>query len=211
MVKPIRCGMVNCYIVTDGGDSGILVDTGRRESLRAVMKACAPYKIRLIVLTHGHYDHTENAARLSDRFGAPIAMHADDVDLVASFGSQPMSASNALGRMILSVSLMESKRRKTSPFAPSVFLKDGDDLSRYGVPAKVIGLPGHTRGSIGLDVAGKELIAGDALLNMLFPSVSPLRHDETAALSSARKIAALGERTVYFGHGRPMRNRDWVK
>lgn len=35
MVRQVRCGMVNCYIVSDGA-AGILVDTGRRESLPAV-------------------------------------------------------------------------------------------------------------------------------------------------------------------------------
>jgi len=175
------------------------------------LKACAPYKIRLIVLTHGHYDHTENAAALSEHLGAPIAMHADDAGLIESFTNQPLQAKGALGKMILSVSRLEASRRKASAFTPSVFLKDGDDLSGYGVPARVVGLPGHTRGSIGIDVGGKELIVGDALMNMLFPAVSPLRHDEAAALESAQKIASLGERTVYFDHGRPSRNRKWVK
>ncbi|HEY8424174.1 MAG TPA: hypothetical protein VIL23_05420 [Clostridia bacterium] len=39
-----------------------------------------------------------------------------------------------------------------------------------------------------------------------------MRHnDKTAALDSAKKITALGERIIHFGHGKPAKNRIWVK
>jgi len=90
-------------------------------------------------------------------------------------------------------------------------LKDGDDLTGYGIKAKVIGLPGHTKGSIGIDIDEKEVIVGDALMNIFQPTVSLLYNDEKMMLNSAKKIAELGERTVYFGHGKPLQNKVWVK
>ena len=173
MVQRIKCGFVNCYIVSDG-DSGILVDTGKKDNLDAVVKACKPYKIKLIVLTHAHCDHAENAADLSKILGAPIAMHKDDVNLIESNNNQSLKAKAFLGKIILSASLKEFSRSKMKAFTPSVFLKDGDDLTEYDISAKVIGLPGHTKGSIGVDVDGKELMVGDALMNMFYHNVAML-------------------------------------
>jgi len=155
MVQRIKCGNVNCYIVSNGA-SGILIDTGKEGYLDAVIEACKPYKIKLIVLTHGHFDHTENAAALSELFEAPIAMHKDDVDLIESYKNQPLSAQNFLGKMILSATHINFSKSEMRPLTPSVFLKDGDDLSKYGISAKVIGLPGHTKGSIGIDIDEKR-------------------------------------------------------
>ena len=48
-------------------------------------------------------------------------------------------------------------------------------------------------------------------MNMFYPSVSLLYHDKEVMLKSAEKISKLGERTIYFGHGKPLSNRIWVK
>ena len=34
--------------------------------------------LRLIVLTHGDYDHAGNAAYLREKYGSKVAMHRDD-------------------------------------------------------------------------------------------------------------------------------------
>jgi len=193
------------------GDSGILIDTGKKDYLDTVVEACKPYKIKLIVLTHAHCDHAENVADLSEMLGAPIAMHKDDVNLIESNNNQSLEAKAFLGKIILSASLKEFSRSKMKAFTPSVFLKDGDDLVEYGISAKVIGLPGHTKGSIGVDVDGKELMVGDALMNMFYPTVAMLYNDEKAMKDSAKKITGLGERIIYFGHGKPVQNKAWVK
>lgn len=95
-------------------------------------------------------------------------------------------------------------------FEPTIDLKNGDDLSDYGVDAKVVELPGHTKGSIGIEVED-NLFVGDALMNMFYPTVSMLYVDEQEMLSSAKYISELGDKTIYFGHGKPKRNREWVK
>jgi len=210
VVQRVKCGNVNVYIVSEGG-SAILVDTGTKEHLDTVLKACRPYNVRLIVLTHAHYDHAENAAELSERLKAPIAMHKGDVDLIGSNNNQALSARTIPGRFILTVSLMGFSARKMKTFTPSVFLEDGDDLAGYGVPVKVVGLPGHTRGSIGIGVDRKDLIVGDALMNIFYPTVSMLYNDEKAMLDSAGKITGLGALIIHFGHGRPVKNRVWLK
>ncbi len=38
-------------------------------------------RLKLIVLTHGDFDHTGNAVYLRQRLGAPIAIHAGDAGM----------------------------------------------------------------------------------------------------------------------------------
>lgn len=63
-IKRIRCGNVNCFLLTRG-ETAVLVDTARTAHRQTVLDACKPYQVRLILLTHGHVDHVQNAAKLS--------------------------------------------------------------------------------------------------------------------------------------------------
>lgn len=209
-IHRIKCGNGNCYVIENGG-AGILIDTGKREFLGRVTEVCRRFNVGLIVLTHAHFDHAENAADISEKFGIPIAMSRRDIDLIKSNNTQELYAETFLGKIVLSASLKDFSARKMPKFEPSIFLDDGDSLSDYGVNAKIIELPGHTDGSIGIDVDGRGLIVGDALMNMFYPTVSMLYHDKEKMLASAEKISSLGGRTIYFGHGKPLPNRNWVK
>ncbi len=73
-IKRIKGGTDNCYLVTDGGQA-ILVDTASGQNLDQVMAECDKYTLKLIVLTHVHFDHAENAAALSARYNVPVAIH----------------------------------------------------------------------------------------------------------------------------------------
>lgn len=209
-IHRIKCGNVNCHII-ENGTAGILVDTGKKEYIDKVLAACRPYDIRLIVLTHAHFDHAENAARLSEALDAPIGMDENDRNLIASNAAQALYADTFLGKIVLAASLKDFSARAMPVFQPDVLLHEGDLLSDYGIDARIVSLPGHTAGSIGVDAGGEHLLVGDALMNMFYPTVSMLFHDKDAMLKSADKISAVGSRIIHFGHGRPMPNRQWVR
>lgn len=209
-VHRIASGNVNCYIVTNK-DKAILIDTGRKKYREKILEKCKEYHVRLIVLTHGHMDHCQNAAYLANALRVPIAMSEKDMDMIPDNRKQPMSAKNFLGKIVILVSLSSFEKDSLDVFEPMIYLKNGDDLNEYGIDAKVVELPGHTNGSIGLEIEGDKLFVGDALMNMFYPTVSMLYVDEQEMLSSAQYISELGERTIYFGHGRPKQNRKWVK
>lgn len=209
-IHRIKCGNSNCYIV-ENGTSGILVDTGKKEFLNKVIEQCKAYNVKLIVLTHAHFDHAENAAQISNALGIPIGMNEKDCSLIKSNTNQRLSAESFLGKIVLSVSLKEFSAHTMEEFKPDVLLNDKDSLSAYGIDANVIALPGHTDGSIGLDVENTYLIVGDALMNMFYPTVSMLFHNKHDMLESVGKISRLGNRRIYFGHGRPVSNKQWVK
>ena len=204
-IKRIKGGTDNCYLVTDGGKA-ILVDTASRQCLEQVIAECDKYEMKLIVLTHVHFDHAENAAELSERYGIPVAVHRKDEELFDGFDRQPMKSSGLVGRAVLGLSLKVLRNTPVKRPENLVYVREGDDLGAYGFDAKIIELPGHTLGSVGVDVEGKHLIVGDALDNWIRPGVAHLFHDRDAALKSAEKIRALGDRTVYYGHGKPTKN-----
>ena len=208
VIERIKCGNGNAYLVTDG-DSAILVDTCREQYRDLILEKCKVKNVRLIILTHGHIDHIQNSAFFSKKLNAPIAMHEADMELTRSNWSEPMYAHTILGRIIIRLSQQSFEHDKIEPFEPLLFLKESDSLAEYGVDATVIELPGHTKGSIGIMVGDTDIIVGDALMNMPFPSKSPLYGNRAAMEKSAAKISASGGAMIHFGHGKPVRNRDW--
>lgn len=63
-IQQIKCGNVNCYLITEGNHS-ILVDTGRVAYKEKILKFCKGANVQLIVLTHGHVNHIQNGAQKS--------------------------------------------------------------------------------------------------------------------------------------------------
>lgn len=208
-IHRIASGNVNCYIVADN-DKAILIDTGRKKYCEKILERCKKFHVSLIVLTHGHMDHCQNAAYLAEALHIPIAINKNDMDLITDNRKQSLLAKTLLGKIVLSVSLSSFEMDSLEVFDPIIYLKNGDDLSEYGIAAKVVELPGHTKGSIGVEIED-NLFVGDALMNMFYPTASMLYVDEQEMLLSAKYISELGEKTIYFGHGKPKRNREWVK
>lgn len=208
-IHRIAGGNVNCYIVADN-DKAILIDTGRKKYRDKILEKCREFHVGLIVLTHGHMDHCQNAAYLANALHIPIAMNKKELNLIPDNRKQALFAKTFLGKIVLSVSLSSFEKDSLEVFEPKIYLENDDDLSEYGIAAKVVELPGHTKGSIGIKV-DDNLFVGDALMNMFYPTLSMLYADEQEMLSSAEYISELGDKTIYFGHGKPKRNRKWVK
>lgn len=120
-----------------------------------------------------------------------------------------MFAHTLLGKFALALTIRSFKRDKVEPFEPGVFLTDGDALDSYGVKATVIGLPGHTKGSIGVLIGNSDIFVGDALMNLVYPVKSMLYGDREDMIRSAEKISTFRSATVHFGHGRSVGNRVW--
>ena len=195
----------NCYVVANG-NKAILVDTGTAEAYDKVIEECSKYDMQLVVLTHVHFDHAENAARIAKHFNIPVAFHKADIELFDNYSKQPLMSYGAVGKTVLGLSIKPLKDTIIEKPENIVYLKEGDSLKSYGIPAKIIELPGHTKGSIGVDIAGQGLIVGDALDNWIFPTIGHLYSNLDDLKQSAEKIKKLGKRKLYYGHGRPTWN-----
>ena len=207
-IQRIKCGNGNCFLI-HGDSCSVLVDTCRTESKVKILEKCKINNVKLIVLTHGHIDHIQNAAFLSKELNAPITMHKADYELIKNNWAEPLSAQSLLGKIILNMSMKSFKQDKVEPFEPDIYLKDGDSFEKYGISATVIELPGHTKGSIGINVNDTDIIVGDALMNMVYPAKSPLYGDKDNMEKSADKISDFAKVIIHFGHGKSILNRKW--
>ena len=202
---PYRLGSVNCYLIkTDTGY--ILIDTGykrKRTDLEKELESagCKPGNLQVIVLTHGDFDHSGNTAYLRKKFGARIAMHHDDAGMV-EHGNMfwNRSKSNILIRVIAPILFRFGKSER---FKPDSYIEDGDDLSENGFHARVLHIPGHSKGSIGILTSSGDLFCGDLLQNIHKPKLNSIMDDLTTANTSVEKLNKLSIRTVYPGHGEP--------
>jgi len=202
---PFRIGSVNCYLI-ETGIGYVLVDTGssnRRIDLENALEnaGCKPGSLRLIIITHGDFDHTGNAAYLRSKFGTNIAMHRDDSGM-AEHGNMFINRKkpNFLIRLMVPVLMRFGKSNR---FVPDLYIDEGFSLSEYGLDAEVISIPGHSKGSIGVLAASGDLFCGDLLENIKKPAPSSLIDQPEAVVASVEKLKTRDIQTVYPGHGRP--------
>jgi hydroxyacylglutathione hydrolase len=209
VITPINLGGVNCYLLR-GEEGFVLIDTGFSNK-RAILDkklneaGVLPGSIKLILITHGDTDHTGNAAYLRAKYGAKIAMHADDAGM-AEQGDMSVNRKPRPDRMSLIFKIMSSviplfiKAAKFEGFKPDLAADENIDLAAYGLDARVLHLPGHSKGSIGVLTAVGDLFCGDFLYNMPgFGFIDDLA-DHRASLEKVKK---LNFRTIYPGHGKP--------
>lgn len=205
MRMPFNFGKVNCYLARAAGGF-ILIDTGlasqRAELEKELEKAgCTVGLLKLIVITHGDFDHIGNAAYLRERYGARIAMGADDSGM-AENGDMFYNRNkpNFLLRILMPIFF---RLKEADRFTPDLLLADGDDLSAYGFEARVISIPGHSKGSIGILTVEKNLFCGDLLDNTDKPTLNSIIDDPTTANTSLENVVKMSVKTVYPGHGKP--------
>ena len=202
---PYGLGSVNCYLIeTEAGF--ILIDTGcsnRRAELEKQLESagCRPGDLKLIALTHGDFDHTGNAAYLRKKFGAKIAIHHEDSGMVKH---GDMFWNRRKGNVLLgTIARILFRFGRKERFSPDLYVDEGHDLSEYGFDAKVLHLPGHSKGSIGILMADGDLFCGDLFESKDKPVLGSIMDDLAAAKASVEKLRALKIRIVYPGHGKP--------
>lgn len=202
---PFGLGGVNCYLVATGAGF-ILIDTGasnqRNRLERELASAgCTPGNLDLILLTHGDFDHSGNAAHIRARFGGKIAMHQADSGMAEHadmFWNR--SSGSAVLRFLAPILF---RFPKSNRFTPDFYVDEGRDLAEYGLDARVLSIPGHSTGSIGILTAGGDLFCGDLFDNTRQPAVNSIMDDAAACTASLDKLQGVAIRTVYPGHGKP--------
>ncbi len=209
----IKSSMANCYLLKTGAGL-VLIDTGISYSRGVLNKAlkkagCRPGDLKLVLMTHADWDHSGNAAWLRKKYGAPLAIHRDEAGAVES--GQMLLNRKSRQRMAFRMLLALSRPLCFRRFRPDVLLTDGDDLSRYGLEGRVIHVPGHSRGSIGVLTAEGDFFCGDLLTNSGGPRKNDFVDDSVEMDASVEKLKSLNIKTVYPGHGRPFTMEEFTR
>ncbi len=187
------------YICTTANDSSVylvngkvLIDAGINSNL--IIKQLERYikltDLKIIILTHCHYDHVAAAAEISKKSGAEIGIHKADLEGV---NDEYLSVSVLFGESAPAVK-------------PTIIYEEGDKIDiGNGEYLEVIHTPGHSRGSICLyEPVSKSLFSGDTV----FPGGGFGRMDFEGSepdkmLGSVQKLTKLNVKTLYSGHGAP--------
>ena len=203
-VVRIERAYINSYLLI--GDRVVVVDAGVPGSAKRVLRALrrrgfSPTDVALIVLTHAHADHAGAAAELRARTGAAIVAGAGDEVMTTRGHNDAMRPTARLGRAV------RPFIGKDYPgFTPDLLLTQPLDLHPFGVPGRVLVMPGHTVGSLAVVLDDGQAIAGDLVRGRVLAPGRPVLHFFHAQPEGAHaQLRALldehGVRRLHPGHG----------
>lgn len=190
----------NCYILrsADSRDA-IVIDPG--DDLTLIQDALhrADAVCRLILLTHGHFDHILAVGDLRG-YNIPVAIHEKDAHMLTE-------------RDMFSAIINNDPRPLDPP--EYTFSKEGE-YSVAGFDFYVIPTPGHTPGSV-CYVFGGMMFTGDTLFKNSI-GTTDFGGDEKALMRSIRALRDLpGDYEIFPGHDAPStlsderRNNPYMK
>ncbi len=193
---------ISSYVAGPLGNNGfLLVDEAEREALAidaplesrgaADQVAGKNLKLKAIVITHGHFDHTAEAGYWTEKTGAPVFLHASDREWAE--GGPRNSKMFGL---------------RVPPFPKWEAAGEGCEFTLGNSTVRVIHTPGHTQGGLCLHLAddgagGAHLFTGDTLFAGSVGRTDLPGGDAAQLIRSIReKLLTLSDATkVYPGHG----------
>lgn len=174
----------------------VLIDAGMNSGL--IIKQLEKYikltDLKLIILTHCHYDHTAAAAAVAEKSGAKVGIHKADLE--------------GINDEYLSVSVLFGERAPA--VKPTITYEEGNKIDiGNGEYLEVIHTPGHSKGSICLyEPVSKSLFSGDTVFpNGGFGRMDFEGSEPEKMAGSIEKLTKLDVKALYSGHGAPT-NRD---
>ena len=208
-IYPIPLGFDHCYLIRDHGT--IMVDGGAPKKAKEFTKAIEKihintHDIKLIILTHGHWDHIGSVKEIKELTGAKIALHHLEKEwLEKSLKPMPPGVTtwgHTLGK-IITVLLPLISIPGTN--VDVVIGNGGLLLDEYGIPGKVIHTPGHSSGSVSILLeTGEAFVGGLAMYKFplcLSPGLPIFAEDSVKLNESWKLLLGQGVKMIYPSHG----------
>ncbi len=197
----VKDGFVSAGLVPLSEHEVALVDAGNDVQAKAILaelsrRGLGPDDVKVILLTHGHSDHTGGIAKFSN---AQVMALAAEVDVVEgrSSGGGP---------------ILRFRPPRPTGIRLSRTLQDGEVVQLGSFRVRVFALPGHTPGSAAYAI-GENLFLGDSANQdrqgrlraapWIFTASTAQNRKSLAEL--ARRLAADSSiKTLVFSHSAPL-------
>ncbi len=206
-IKIIEMTFVNAFLVK--AKSGyILIDTGlsmhwEKLENELVSAGCFPNNLKLVIITHGDFDHTGNCAKLQEKYKCKIAMNKDDTNIVETGIITKRKVRTLTAKIFVFIRKLKRRKLTFDKFKPDIYLTDGQNLNEYGIDAAIVHIPGHTKGSIGILTEDGILFSGDTFTNMRKPDTAAYVENSKELENSITRLKNMNIKTIYPGHGKP--------
>lgn len=172
----LLAGRSNVFLVSGGGKH-ILVDTspGRRwKTLDRRLRRLEVARLEALILTHAHYDHAGNAARIRNKYEAKVFIHREEAAFLAKGESVPVGGTVRATRFL--VARLAKRGGRLASFEPcpaDVCVGGVRRLDDLGFEAYLLPTPGHSPGSMSLIVDDEIAVVGDAMFGVFPGSIFP--------------------------------------
>jgi hydroxyacylglutathione hydrolase len=199
-------GRSNVFLVRGGG-LDILVDTGIAwswEALRRRLDENKVEKLDYLVVTHAHFDHAGNAARVREKYGSKVMAHRSEAGYLQGGQNAPIDGIfRPIRGLVRGFVRNQSGRLAYSPCPADILVEERFDFAPR-LEAALLPTPGHTPGSISIVVDGEIAMVGDAMFGIVpWSAMPPFGIDRREIVLSWGKLLETGCRIFLPSHGMP--------
>ncbi len=159
--------------------------------------------MKVLMLTHCHFDHAENAAFVKATYGASVFAHRSEADLLSKGENPPVRGTfRGTGWIVALVSDRLLSGRRYAPVECDIVVDEKRPMADWGFQAYVLHTPGHSPGSLSLIVDDEIAIVGDAMFGVFRGSaLPPFVLDYELMIRSWGKLLETGCSTFLPAHG----------
>ena len=209
-IVQFRLSVSNMYLIKSA--KPVLIDGGNHGDMPALVKGLAAHgltlkDIGLVIITHSHGDHAGLAAELQ-RAGVKVALGEGDVAMAKAGQNDDLKPTNLTAFLLKHLAI----NPKFEAYTPDIVIRDQFDLRPWGIEGHARQMPGHTPGSLVVQLDDGRCFVGDQILGgylvgLISPQTASEHYFQANGKQNLQNIQSLLKQpinTFYTGHGGPV-------
>jgi glyoxylase-like metal-dependent hydrolase (beta-lactamase superfamily II) len=204
VIHPLSTGFGLSFLL-ESARGLVMIDSGSPGQQHVVvrkMKAIGRSDLKLIWITHAHFDHYGSAHALRALTGAKIGVHPADAESMSA-GLSPLGSWRGRGSFLRYAQPVLGRFYPLTRTQPDFMLDDGASLEPYGLKASILHTPGHTPGHTCVLLEDGTAFAADLVARNPRPRLQDLLATDWSQLpTSLERLQAAKPQRIYTGHAR---------